>query len=367
MGPENFKQQNIPEQKLQLERRIVQEANYPKLWDMESLEKVASHWERIEQERLHTPLRNLDLRKDGYGQVLVKDESVNPTGTHKDRLGYAMAEQFVFESKTLYQHYLNNPSVYEHDKNLPSRNSIQRFSLITSGHGGMALATAFKKYELPPPKLLLDQNTPADVIQTLTQTGADVYTADFSKKSLSREDILALTNNEFGVDLTSENLGDFGYWRTFYPYLAREVFREQPQHIYVPYGSGNLYEGLLSIQPSLPKNLWQTNIYGGEPADPNTKAIMLAAPSKPFKYFDPVEMQRLHEEKKTGKFTGVYKVFEVAIEDAHSLYQKHGIKAGYSSADALALYMTQYATNKEAAAGKTIIINTGRGIVKEDW
>lgn len=347
--------------------RVVRETPYPVFWTMEKLEQIASQYEKLETEQRETPLVALDLKKEGYGQVLVKDESVNPTGTHKDRIGLAMAQQLAFEVKRKLNLYRETPGLYEQRKDDYGLNLIKRFSLITSGHGGIALSKIFSKYNLPPPKLLLDEHTVPEILQALMETNADIYLTDLKQKTLLPEDILKMTNNDSGEDLTSQNTDLLGYWRIYYQKLAEEIFSQNPEQIYAPYGSGNLYEGLISGQGLQQGKAWKCNIYGAEPENPMTKAVMLYAASKPYKYFDPLEMSKIQQQGRTGGLTGVYKISEQAIEDAHAIYQRHKISAGYSSAAALALYMTKYATNKDSRRGKTIIINTGRGIVKKDW
>lgn len=94
---------------------------------------------------------------------------------------------------------------------------------------------------------------------------------------------------------------------------------------------------------------------------------MLAAPSKPFKYFDPKTIKSFRKNHSTGKLTDVYKVSESSIEQAHELYKGYGVKAGFSSSAALGLYLEKCKQNPKLISQKNIIINTGRGIEKKDW
>ncbi len=356
-------------------REIVQEIPYPKLWTPELLKEVAEKEAELDREHLDTPFVNLDLSQEGFGHVLIKDESVNPTGTHKDRLALAIAEQFVYETKMFkYSVLQNDPETWKRRSDNLRDNSINRFSLITSGHGGMALATMFKKHELPPPKLLLDTHTDPDIIEQLKKQNTDIYLIDLGMATLTTKDVLELTNNQLGSDLTSQNLDYDGYWRVYYQKLAEELFEQKPDQIYVPNGSGNLFEGILSAQTidytaghglhKKGKTINDIDVFGAEPETADTKAVMLYAPSKPFKYFD---LKGIHKNTMGTDGPGVFTVSETGIEQAYQIYQKHHIQAGYSSATAMALYLKRFREGKVSEKDKVIIVNTGRGIVKKDW
>lgn len=337
------------------QRTIVQETPYQEIADKAFIEKIMAKSE-VEAEKLEGPFVKLDLSAEGYGQIIVKDESENPTGTHKDQLALELAKSFVRGARLAYQ------ILHEEGDSIPLTSGektrepqIQRLSLITSGHGGIALAKRFKKHDLPQPKLLLDTHTDPQVIDELKAQGADIYLTDLTQTQLTREDILKLTNNPEGSDLTSDSA--FGTsWVKFYRTLAKEIIRKKPSQIYVPYGSGNLFEGLVY---SVYGNEIKPKIFGAEPETPDTKAVMLYAPSKPFKFFGHIE--------KRPKYAQVLKVNEEEIETAHELYKKRGIAAGYSSAAGLGLYMKNFREGKVSKKDKVIIVNTGRGIVKQDW
>jgi cysteine synthase len=353
---------------LESERTIVHETPYPNLWTLELLKQIADQAEEIKKEKWGTPMFELDLKKQGCGKVLIKDESVNPTGTHKDRLAYAIAEQIAGTAKMLHRLYTEeSPEMWGHDKDLPSRNSIERYSMITSGNAGMALAKTFNKFRLPPPKLLLDKTTSPEIINELLKENADVYLCNLGNQELNADDIHTLTNSNFGRDLTSETRDDRGLWQIYYIKLAEEIFKESPDNVFVPYGSGNLYEGLVSDQRVFNRGPAKANILGAEPMDPKTKAVMLSASAKPFKFFVQENMDDFRKYNLTGPFTDVNKLPEKFIEEAYHVYQEHGVRAGYSSAAGLGLYLARYRKSPQLTEGKTVVVNTGRGLVKKDW
>jgi cysteine synthase len=288
---------------------------------------------------------------------LIKDESVNPTGTHKDQLALELAQSFMRGNRLAYKTiHERGHKILLVDGSETALPEIQRLSLLTSGHGGIALAKRFKTHGLPPPKLLLDTHTDPEIIDQLKNQAADIYLVDMNQSQLKREDILQLTNNREGSDLTSDNITKFGVWQLYYRTLSKQILDKNPSQIYVPYGSGNLFEGLVQ---SASKKKVKPKIFGSEPESPNTKAVMLYAPSKPFKRFGQI--------KETPNYAKVDKVTETEIESAHDIYKNHNIKAGYSSSAGLALYLRNFKEGKISDKDTVIVVNTGRGIVKKDW
>src|SRR3989338_8856707 len=76
----------------------------------------------------------------GFSNVWLKDESHNPTGTHKDRLAWEM----VVTYKDI---LLAKKDEYVKEK-------LPQLSIITSGAAGTAIQTMLNKYKLPPLKCL---------------------------------------------------------------------------------------------------------------------------------------------------------------------------------------------------------------------
>lgn len=94
----------------------------------------------------------------------MKDESVNPTGTHKDR----MAWKIVCE----YRNFLIAKKMGLVKGPLP------QFSIISSGNAAIALAYFLEKYNLPKPKILIDDDTPSKIRSYLKKIYYEVYVTD---------------------------------------------------------------------------------------------------------------------------------------------------------------------------------------------
>ena len=360
-----------------LGRTVIQELPYKKYWT-EDLVAKWSHTESMAEER-ETPVLELDLRDKGYGMVFIKDESdlsLNPTGTMKDRLARAYVYTYHSLAKFLDERIKEDP---EYRSKLAYK-VLPRFSLITSGNAGLALARAFRDNELPPPKLLIHEDVKADVRDQLVASGADVYSIDLSvnpfshKKAetdpLTREQILKLTNNIGGRDITSaqdiigfvdtENPGFFAYLN-----MARDVFSVRPTQVYVPFGSGMVFDCFVHTQRIFDSR--DTDILGAEPSSLNSAANKLTAPVKPFLLYGSADAIALTKEQHwTGSQSGVYKIDENDISLAEQLFQeklgKYGVRSESSAVAGLALYLKRWRDGKIKDTEKILVVNTGQGI-----
>ena len=117
----------------------------------------------------------------GFSNVWLKDESENPTGTHKDRMAW--------EIIVTYRDFLLAKKRGLTDSPLP------QMSIISSGSAAIAIQTLLKKYQLPNLKVLVDNNIEPEVINYLEKIGCGVYKTNLAKKPFTWQEILELTNN----------------------------------------------------------------------------------------------------------------------------------------------------------------------------
>lgn len=326
-----------------------------------------------------TPLILLGLTAEGYGEIWLKDESVNPTGTIKDRAAWELATFYRDFARTLYLKIRAGTLSKDDLKISP----VPTLSLITAGNEGSPIAKRFQIHDLPPPRLIVDNKASKAILGQLRQLRASVYLVDLSQRALTPEDILKLTDNQDGVDITSVRFIE--PQAIFYDWHVHEVFNEmdsnRPNEIYVPYGSGRLMENYLYWQERSVRNesagtpdprlrakavtVTSTNIFGGEPAKPDSDADKLTAKFKPFLLFEDQDIRGLRNFFFTGKETGVEKVKEEYIRHGFEILNRHGITAEPSS-DGLALYMQRWDQRQVNPRGKVIVVNTGRGLYEED-
>lgn len=325
-----------------------------------------------------TPLKRLDLSAFHLGDnVYIKDESdrgSNPTGTIKDRPAWELA--------TLYRDYAR--AVYLKmragtiQKSALGTMPIPRLSLITAGNEGRAVAECFARYDLPPPKLIIGTDTKKGVVDALVKLRADVYAVDLTKP-LTPEDILHVSHNAGGIDITSTRAIEPA--SVFYDWHVHEVFNEQPDEIYVPYGSGRLMENYLVWQERTIRNdakgerdkrldkgvnvkqVIGVDVFGAEPATHPSVADKLSAQFKPFLIFRDDDVRALRSLEFTGKDSGTEKVEEGRITEAYEILTRSGIEAEPSAAAGLALYIDRYEKGFVRPGSKSVVVNTGRGLV----
>jgi cysteine synthase len=167
----------------------------------------------------------------GFDNVWIKDESCNPTGTHKDRMAW--------EIVVTYRDFLLAK------QNGQITNALLPMSIISSGSAALAIQTQFIKYNLPNLKVLVDIRTNPVIIESLIKIGCEVYETDLGKKPFNSKDILALTHNEKGFDITSSEALNPN--TRFYDWLSYEIINSSPDYCFIPFGTGNLFENILNI------------------------------------------------------------------------------------------------------------------------
>ena len=330
-----------------------------------------------EPEWKSTPVIKADLSRDGYGIVHIKNEAApqNPTGTIKDRAAWELA--------TLYRDFARGINLRNKARKINgniARMPIPRLSIITAGNVGRALSNVFKRFNLPPPKVLFDVHAPLKKGSSLNALYADVYSTDLSKQALTTQDIQRLTNNVNGMEITSFIAIEPN--AIFYDWHVHEVFNQEPDEIYVPYGSGRLMENYLTWQfrtqrnaaqkrpdPRLKKSLQKRpdkiisiDICGAAPElQTSSIADKLTSAFNPFVLFKDQDIAGLKAFGITGSETGIYKVSEERIQEAYELMSKL-CPAEPSAAVGLALYMDRYKSGLVNPRDKIMIINTGKGI-----
>ena len=82
------------------------------------------------------------IKVPGFSNVWLKDESINPAGTHKDRMAW--------EIIVTYRSFL----LAKQRNQLKGR--LPQVSIISSGSAAIAIQALLKKYKLPNLKVLVD-------------------------------------------------------------------------------------------------------------------------------------------------------------------------------------------------------------------
>ena len=133
-----------------------------------------------------TPLIRIDV--PSFKDVSIKDEGRNPTGTHK----YRMAWEIVVTYKDILEAI---------DRG--EREALPGMSILSTGNAALAIQTMLRKYRLPDLSVLVDTSADSRVTSYLKEKGCKVFSADLTERVLMSEDILELTNNKQGMDITA--------------------------------------------------------------------------------------------------------------------------------------------------------------------
>ncbi|MFA6197949.1 MAG: pyridoxal-phosphate dependent enzyme [Patescibacteria group bacterium] len=294
------------------------------------------------------------IKVSGFTNVWLKDESKNLTGTHKDRMAWEMV--------VTYRDLLLSKKAGR-IKKLPA------LSILSSGSAALAIQTQLRKYSLPNLRVLMDSQTKVDKVSCLKAIGCKVYLKDLGRKILNWEDILRLTNNRGGFDITSNDAYDPTV--RFYDWLSYEIINSDAEYIFVPYGTGQLYENIMNIiknelsynrcDPRFRGNrqiLKRASVLGATTTNPRSKADKLYAPFLPFANYSKQWIRFYQYTGLTGKMSRVYNLREKYLEQAMKVAGTQGINCEPSGIAGLGLLLQ---IKKNIPANKKIIIvNTGK-------
>jgi len=300
-----------------------------------------------------TPLTKINV--PGFKEVWLKDESHNPTGTHKDRMAW--------EVIVTYKDFLTAK------KNGQVTGKLPQFSIITSGSAGIAIQTMLNKYNLPPLKCLVDLNLREEIVNSLEELGCEIYTVDLSRKPLDWKDILELTQNLGGIDITSSQ--SLGPGTRFYDWLSYEIINHSPDYCFIPFGSGGLYNNILNIsQHELSttdhdprfsgdvKILRNCNFIGASVNNPRSEADKLFAHHRPFTHFDEQWLRCYKLSGFCGNESSVYLLREKFLKEAMKLAQEQSVTCEPSGIAGLGMLLQM--KEKIPKDKKIIVVNTGQ-------
>jgi len=301
-----------------------------------------------------TPTYQIDV--PGFSNVWLKDESKNPTGTHKDRMAWEMV--------VTYREFLLAKKDGQIDGPLP------QMSIISFGSAAIAIQTMLKNYELPNLKVLIDRNfINQGALEYIKKLGCEIYETDLGRKSLSWREILILTHNEMGIDITSNEA--LNPSTRFYDWLGYEIINSSPDYCFIPFGTGNLYENVLNINKKETssenhdprfkgkiKTLKRCNFMGATTSNPRSKADKLYSPHLPFVHYDEQWIRLYRYAGTCGPDSDVYSIKESYLAQALEIAEDLGINCEPSGIAGLALLLQmEYKLPKDK---KMLVVNTGK-------
>ena len=297
------------------------------------------------------------INVSGFSDVYLKDESINPTGTHKDRMAWEMV--------VTYKQFLQAKKIGRTDK-------LPQMSIISSGSAANAIQHMLKKYKLPNLKVLIDRRIDLKIKKLLEKIGCELYETDLSKKVLEKEDILNLTDNVDGIDITSDD--SLGPFDIFYDWMSYDIINQNADYIFIPYGTGHLYENITNMAVKEVKSLFfhdkrfkgdvkkirQCNFLGATTDNSKSKADKLYSPHLPFVHFDTKWIKVVITKGYIGPKSNVYIVQEKYLDQAMKIAKQNNIDCETSGIAGLALMLQM--KDKLPKNKKMLIINTGKTI-----
>jgi len=301
-----------------------------------------------------TPTYKIEV--PGFSNVWLKDESVNPTGTHKDRMAWEMIvsyRDFLLAKK---RGQIKGP--------------LPRMSIISFGSAAIAIQSMLRKYRLPKLKVLIDVNfIEPHLLKALKKLGCEIYKTDLAKKPFNWKEILILTHNPNGFDITSNEALD--PTTRFYDWMSYETINSSPNYVFIPFGTGNLYENVLNINkkevstenhdPRFRGNvrvLKNCNFIGATTNDPKSKADKLYSPHLPFVHYDEQWIRFYRYAGFCGPRSDAHLIKEEFLDKAIDLAEAQGINCEPSGIAGLALMLQM--KNKLPKTKKMLIVNTGK-------
>ncbi|MFC2174283.1 pyridoxal-phosphate dependent enzyme [archaeon] len=299
-----------------------------------------------------TPTYQIDV--PGFTNVWLKDESHNPTGTHKDRMAWEMV--------VTYRDFLlakQNSQISE----------LPHLSIITSGSAGIAIQTMLKKYELPALKCLIDAGLDEKIKASLQKIGCELYETALAKKPFTWQEILALTHNENGFDITSSEALD--PTTRFYDWLSYDIINQSADYCFIPFGTGNLYENVLNISkrevstadhdPRFRgdvETLRKCNFVGATSNNPGTTADKLYSPHLPFVHYDEQWIRFYRHAAFCGPESDVRLLQEEYLPKAKEIAGANSVDCEPSGIAGLAMMLQmQESLPKDK---KMLVVNTGK-------
>ncbi|MCA9351276.1 PLP-dependent lyase/thiolase [Patescibacteria group bacterium] len=295
------------------------------------------------------------IKIPGFDDVWFKDESTNPTGTHKDRMAWEMV--------VTYRDYLLS-------KERGIINDLPVMSIISSGSAALAVQTQLKTYELPSLHALLDYSVSKEIVAKLKDIGCKLFFTDLSRKPLDSEEILALTNNPDGIDITSDETLDPD--TRFYDWLSYEIVNSSPDYCFIPFGTGALYENILNVSKqeitSLQhdprfsgnvKKLRDCSFIGATTNNPESLANKLYSPHLPFSHYNERWLKTYKDRGLCGRESNVYAVGEQFIREAQVIIESQDRKIQSEPSALAGLGLMLQMKDQLPRDKKILIVSTG--------
>ncbi len=246
--------------------------------------------------------------------------------------------------------------------------TVPQLSMISSGSAALALQTLLRLYGLPPLRVLVDdRRAPPEIIATLKSIGTLVFHADLDHRQLESSDVLAITQNVGGWDITTRDVTEPSRAR-FFDWLAFEILSEEPDYIFVPFGTGDLFTNIIYvIVDELGRKMHDRrlrnpckrgiNVLGATTFERQSRMDKLYASFRPTKKALDLTLAEWMQSGVLGPSSGIYEVADGLADDAKEIARRANIQTELSGIAGLALFLK--CREKIAAQDKIVVVNTG--------
>lgn len=306
-----------------------------------------------------TPTATIKLTGPRQREIVVKDESANWTGSHKDRMAWELVQVY----KRMLRDRLESDEI---DPELPA------MSMISSGSAAFATQTLLRLFGLPPLRVLHDSHLDQRIIERLSDIGCVLFPCDLSEGLLADEDVLTRTENPDGLDVTSRDVADAGEFK-YYDWLSFEILNLKPRWIFVPVGTGDLFINIARIIERSLNNrdvrldvgrneIRGLQLVGATTNNASSSMDKLYAPFRP-----DFERRREFVEKRKeigvfGHSSGIYEVEDDEVAEAARIAETFEIATEPSGIAGLALCRKMLDGIPED--DKIVVVNTGRLVLE---
>lgn len=321
----------------------------------------------------NTPIIVPQQRIYGVNNLLIKDETCNPTHTFKDRLAYEMIRPLLEQVRQGQTPKKTTFGSISYGNTAKSMGHYVAMLNKLAGHE-IARAIAFVPPEINQKKFGPDTGgyfVEAEKMITRIEQDCRIVPIDLSKKTYRSDDLEKLAREQKQV------IGDFvditeGLSRPAYVNIIIEAIEQQlrfsPDYVIVPFGAGILCNEVIDY---VEEHKLKTKVIPVSSGDPKTIAVMLYGPI----WVDTRALLRKgqaltrHEpiDRKGHVRTPylVHHVDDADILDAMRELKKNGIDAEPSGASGIAILKNLHKIDPSFEPDKhtVLVINTGDGLL----
>jgi hypothetical protein len=296
------------------------------------------------------------INLDGFTDVWIKDESTNPTGTHKDRMALEVLRKFYLP--------LLRSNIASNNKEVP------HLSIISSGNAAVAIQHLLNDQRMPNLHVLTDEKTDERIVRSMEKNGCKVFRHKLEENPLKCKEILELTDNRMGVDISSREMLD-PINHIYYDWLSYEIINSRADYCFIPFGTGDLFHNVLNIHSkeffaeshdlrleAPEKKVKKTHYIGVTTYNSQSKCDKLFSPYLPF---SPIKRNMIKAHTQNGicgNLTELKTIDEGYVDKAMEIANKLNIDCEPSGIAGLGMLL-QMADEIDKDA-KILIVNTGK-------